>query len=185
MGRTFRIALGLSLSALVAGCEVRSTRIVGKDEGKLRTEDFAGTWVAILGGQAHDTIVMSGVSARPAVLLVRNCADGDSAVVELTSGGGLKFFNTIELHPRKEEFAWSVFDRSGDTIRMDFPRSEFFAEAVRKGRLRGKVDSTGSVLLTDRSENVVSFLRRIRGSREAFEGKPGRLVRLPAGCAGR
>ena len=181
---TSKFATGLVALAMFAGCEVRSTKIIGKDEGRIRTEDFTGVWVASDSGRTTDTLVFSGLTTRPAVLLSRTCAGEDSVVIELATGRGLKFFNTIELHPRKEEFDWATFDRIGDTIVLHIPGSEFFAEAVKKRLLRGKVDSGGSVLMTDRSENVVSFLRRNRGAPGLFEDKLGmRLVKLPAGCA--
>jgi len=180
---TSKLAPGLFALALFSGCQVLSLRIIGKDEGKIRTEDFAGVWISMDSGRASDTVVFSGLTARPAVLLSRSCAGADSAVIELTSSHGLNFLNLIELHPKKEEYAWAAFDRVGDTIRMHIPRSAFFAEAVKKGELRGKVDSGGSVLLTAKSENVVAFLRRNRGTQGLFdERRRSQLVRSPGGC---
>lgn len=153
---------------LLAGCPVVSKNIVGLEDYKLDAQKIDGTWINQDGAMMIKTLdAEKGVIK---IIFLDDKEDIEKATIKIMKGKAWLYFNMLPEDSDKEpKYLWGRISIEDNRIIFWHTANDPFAEAVKKRKIKGKIDNkkqisgemsfeTSTVILTDSAKNIINLV---------------------------
>ena len=163
-----KLFLLLPALAVLAGCPVVSKNVVGLEDYRLDAQKIDGTWI-----NQDGAILIKTLDAEKGLLKMIFLEDKErieTAKVKIMKGKEWLYFNMLpEDDDQEPQYLWGRISIEERRIIFWHAANSAFAEAVKKKRIKGRIDSkkqisgemsfeTSTVILTDSAKNIINLV---------------------------
>ncbi|HDQ03959.1 MAG TPA: hypothetical protein ENN23_05225 [Deltaproteobacteria bacterium] len=155
-------------AAMLAGCPVVSKNIVGLEDYTLDAQKIDGTWINEDGAMMIKTL--DAEKGMIKIIFLEDKEDIEKATIKIMKGKKWLYFNMLPEESDKEpEYLWGRISIEDNRIIFWHTANDPFAEAVKKRKIKGKIDNkkqisgemsfeTSTVILTDSAKNIINLV---------------------------
>jgi len=153
---------------MLTGCPVVSKNIVGLEDYKIDAQKIDGTWINQDGAMLIKTLdAQKGVIK---IIFLEDQEDIEKATIKIMKGKAWLYFNMLPEDSDKEpEYLWGRIAIEEGRIIFWHAANNAFAEAVKKRKIKGKINNkkqisgemsfeTSTVILTDSAKNIINLV---------------------------
>src|SRR4030066_956562 len=168
MMKTVRIFSLILISAMVTGCPVVSKNIVGLEDYKLDAQKIDGTWINQDGAMLIKTLEPDKGIIK--IIFLEDKEDIETAKIKIMKGKSWLYFNILPEESDKEPgYIWGRIVIEEGRIIFWNAANDAFTEAVKKRKIKGKIDNKkeisgklsfekSTVILTDNAKNIINLV---------------------------
>lgn len=166
--KTAKIFLLAFVLSMLTGCPVVSKNIVGLEDYKIDAQKIDGTWINQDGAMLIKTLdAQKGVIK---IIFLEDQEDIEKATIKIMKGKAWLYFNMLPEDSDKEpEYLWGRIAIEEGRIIFWHAANDAFAEAVKKRKIKGKINNkkqisgemsfeTSTVILTDSAKNIINLV---------------------------
>ncbi len=166
--KTAKIFLLIAALAMLTGCPVVSKNIVGLEDYKLDAQNIDGTWINEDGAMLIKTLDAEKGIIK--IIFLEDKENIETAKIKIMKGKAWLYFNMLPEDSEKEpEYLWGRISIEDKRIIFWHTANDPFAEAVKKRKIKGKIDNkkqisgemsfeTSTVILTDSAKNIINLV---------------------------
>jgi len=166
--KTAKIFLLIAALATVTGCPVVSKNIVGLEDYTLDAQKIDGTWI-----NEDGAMLIKALDAQKGlikIIFLEDKEDIEKATIKIMKGKKWLYFNMLPEDSDKEpEYLWGRISIEDNRIIFWHTANDPFAEAVKRRKIKGKIDNkkqisgemsfeTSTVILTDSAKNIINLV---------------------------
>ena len=168
MKKTVKILSLMFIVIMLTGCPVVSKNIVGLEEYKLDAQKIDGTWINQDGAMLIKTLKPDKGIIK--IIFLEDKDDIETLKLKIMKGKSWLYFNILPEEDEKEpEYLWGRIEIKEGRIIFWNAANEPFAQAVKKHKIKGKIDNkkhingklsfeTSTVILTDSAKNIINLV---------------------------
>ncbi len=166
--KTVRMLSLVFILAMLTGCPVVSKNMIGLEDYKIDAQKINGTWINQDGAMLIKTLEPEQGIIK--IIFLEDKEDVETLKIKIMKGKSWLYFNVLPEESEKElEYIWGRIEIEEGRIIFWHAANDAFAEAVKKRKIKGKIDNkkqisgemsfeTSTIILTDSAKNIINLV---------------------------